>query len=244
MRLNQATVLVADDELELLEIFSAWLGRCGCRVLTAANGAEALKVLAREKVDALISDIRMPVMDGVALLRRVHQLGLTIPSIIFISGFGEVEPREMYALGAELLLEKPFSRQQLLAALENSLREREELWLTPVPGPAGRSLSIAIEGLDEATRARSFQLGRGGCCFLSPQPVTLNERVELSILVSGEQLTVRAQGGVRWYCTADRWAGLEFLYLEPEGRSWVLDRIKNAATRSFIPGSVVLGVPA
>ena len=49
MRSDQASILVVDDELELLEIFSAWLGRNGYRVFTAPNGAEALNVLARKR---------------------------------------------------------------------------------------------------------------------------------------------------------------------------------------------------
>jgi CheY-like chemotaxis protein len=64
MRIEEARILVVDDELELLEIFAAWLGRSGCEVFTAPNGAEALKTLQTEKIDVLISDIRMPIMDA------------------------------------------------------------------------------------------------------------------------------------------------------------------------------------
>ena len=236
MKLIEATVLIAEDEPELLEIFAVWLRRSGCKVFTAANGAEALRVLETGRVDALISDVRMPIVDGVTLVRRIYELGLTIPCILFISGFGDVDPREMYALGVERMIEKPLRRLDLIAALERSLMEREELWLTPMPEQAAQKISIAIEGLDEATRSRGFKLGRGGCCFLSPQPLAVEETVELSIRVSGEELTVRAMGEVRWYCAADRWAGMEFFYLEPEGRSWVTDRIRSGTTRGYIPG--------
>ena len=124
MKLNQATVLLVDDELELLEIFSAWLGRSGCRVLTAPNGAEALKILLAEKIDVLLSDIRMPLMDGVTLVRRINEMNLPIPSILFVSGYGDVMPREMYALGVERLMEKPLSRKELLRAMDDCLMER------------------------------------------------------------------------------------------------------------------------
>jgi CheY-like chemotaxis protein len=131
---------IADDELELLEIFSAWLGRSGCRVRTAPNGAEALKILLSEKIDVLLSDIRMPVMDGVTLVRRIDELGLSIPSIMFVSGYGDVMPREMYALGVERLMEKPLSRKDLLRAMDESLMDREDLWLTPSDQPMDQSL--------------------------------------------------------------------------------------------------------
>jgi CheY-like chemotaxis protein len=125
MKLNEATVLVVDDELELLDIFSVWLERSGCRVFTAANGAEALKVLEAETVDALISDLQMPGMDGVTLVRRIHERGLAIPSILFVSGLGDVNRREMDALGVVGLIEKPLRRLDMLGALERGLLERE-----------------------------------------------------------------------------------------------------------------------
>jgi len=121
MKLASATVLVVDDEPELLEIFAGWLERSGCRVFTAANGAEALKLLEGEHVDALISDLRMPVMDGVALLRRIHTIGLAMPSLLFLSGCGDVDEREMQALGVVEFVRKPLLRLDLLGALERSL---------------------------------------------------------------------------------------------------------------------------
>jgi CheY-like chemotaxis protein len=121
MKLGDATVLIVDDEAELLEIFSAWLTRGGCKVFTAANGAEALKVLEGVKVQALISDLCMPVMDGVALLRRIHEIGLAMPSLLFVSDPGDVDEREMHELGVVEFVKKPLLRLDLLRALERSL---------------------------------------------------------------------------------------------------------------------------
>src|ERR1700735_825013 len=101
MKTERPTVLVVDDEPELREIFALWLNREGYTILTAANGSEALQMLTTQTVDALISDIRMPIMDGIALVRRVFEMKLMLPSIIFVSGFGDVSVREMYALGVE-----------------------------------------------------------------------------------------------------------------------------------------------
>jgi CheY-like chemotaxis protein len=124
MRLEEATILVVDDEPDLREIFSAWLQHEGCLVFTATNGAEALEVLAAHRIDAMVSDIRMPVMDGVALVRTIFERKLPIP-IILVSGFGNVEPTEMYRLGVKALMEKPLRRQDLLCVLENGLMEGE-----------------------------------------------------------------------------------------------------------------------
>jgi CheY-like chemotaxis protein len=236
MMLSGARVLVVDDELELLDIFAAWLRRSGCKVFTAANGAEALKVLEVERVDALISDLRMPIVDGVALVRRIYEIGLVIPSMLFVSAFGDVNVREIHALGVERLIEKPLRRQDLLGALEQSLQEREERWVTPMTEPVERSIAIDMEGLDKATEALTFQLGRGGCRFLCLQPVIAGEKIELAIHIPDEDITVHMQSDVRWYSDAEKQAGVEFHYLEPAGRSWVVGRINSEAPRSFIPG--------
>ena len=120
MRLDEATVLVVDDEADLREIFSAWLQHEGCLVFTAANGIEALEVLEAQKIDILVSDIRMPVMDGLALVRAVHERKFAIP-IILVSGYVDAGLRWMHGLGVEALMEKPLMRKELLLALEHSL---------------------------------------------------------------------------------------------------------------------------
>jgi CheY-like chemotaxis protein len=234
MKLNQATILVVDDELELLEIFSAWLGRSGCRVLTAPNGAEALKILLAEKIDVLLSDIRMPVMDGVTLVRSIDELGLSIPCIMFVSGYGDVTPREMYALGVERLMEKPLSRKDLLRAMDDSLTEREELWLTPSAQPMEQSLTLELDSLAGAMATCAFQLGRGGCCFSVARPLE-EKTIDLSIRFAQEGLCLKAQGRVRWYEKETAHAGVSFSYLEPGCRAWTIDAMRGNARRSFIP---------
>ena len=107
----------------MLEIFSQWLERSGCKVFAASNGAEALKLLEVEKVDALISDIQMPLVDGITLVRRIVEAGISIPSMLLLSGFARVDMHEIHALGVQTMLEKPLRRQDLLSALERNLLE-------------------------------------------------------------------------------------------------------------------------
>jgi CheY-like chemotaxis protein len=123
MRLQEATVLMVDDEPELLELFSAWLEHEGCLVFTATNGVEALKVLEAEKIDALISDVYMPVMDGVALVRTAYERKILIPSIILVTGLRDLWPLESLGHGVYTVLDKPLKRKDLLLVLQNSLTE-------------------------------------------------------------------------------------------------------------------------
>jgi CheY-like chemotaxis protein len=229
-----ATVLLVDDEPDLLEIFGHWLERSGYRVLTAPNGAEALKVLAVEAVDVLVSDIRMPIMDGPTLVRSIRERGLVIPSIIFVSGYGDIDLREMHALGVEAMIEKPLNRKTLLAALEDSMMEREKLWRAPLAEQIKRQVSVDLTGPDTAVRAQQFALGRGGCCFPCSQPLSRGQIIDLTILLDGGN-SLKAHAEVRWYHPEYALAGVAFRYLAPESRGWVIGAISARMPRSFIP---------
>jgi YesN/AraC family two-component response regulator len=214
-------------------------------VLTAANGVEALAVLDTEKVDVLVSDIRMPIMGGVALVRAVYERKLVIPSIIFVSGFGDVEPREMYGLGVEMLMEKPLSRKDLMHALEESLLDREELWHTPSDQPMAQRLELRFDSLAAAMGDCEFQLGCGGCCISTrqllkeetPQKQILEEEktIDLSIQFARDELFLKAHGRVRWLDKAEARAGVSFDYLHPDCREWTIAAMHTKSCRSFIP---------
>ena len=235
MNNSDVTILVVDDEPELLEIFSIWMRREGYHVLTAANGAEALKTLTSTRVDALISDIRMPVMDGLTLVRRIYDLKLKLPSIIFVSGFGDVNPRVAHALGVEAMLPKPLGRKHLLEVLQASLKARESLWLEPAAESANETLAVEFRSLAESDRLCEFMVGRGGVCFRSSRMYPEDTLVGLSLSFAEDGLQLDGQGRVRWCAVKDERIGVEFVYLTPECREWVLAKMAENEIYSFIP---------
>jgi CheY-like chemotaxis protein len=240
MKNERATVLVVDDEPALREIFTLWLSREGYQVVTAANGADALKRLTTDGIDAVISDIRMPVMDGVALVRRIHELELALPSIIFVSGFGDVSVRELYSLGVEAMITKPLLRRDLLHALSSSLREREELWLAPAMEPVADVVTATYRHLEDALAHGEFGIGRGGVCVRSTRAFPEGTLVDLAIEFVEDGLVLRGQGWVRWCSLKDQRIGVEFLYLEPSCRDWLIPRIAGRALCPYIPDCTVL----
>ncbi len=134
MHLKDATILLVDDEPDLRTIIAEWFKREGSRVLVAEDGAEALNIIQANQVDVVVSDVRMPVMDGITLLKKVKASGYK-SSVMFVSGFTDViKPRESYDLGVEAVMSKPVERKQLIAAVARILAERDELWRFP-PGP-------------------------------------------------------------------------------------------------------------
>ncbi len=121
------SVLVVEDNAELLsmvcEALHDWY-----RVLRAANGVEALNVLAGETVDVVVSDVMMPVMDGIELCRRVKgDMNYSHIPVILLTAKTTIEAKvEGMENGADVYMEKPFSMQQLHLQINNLLRMRQE----------------------------------------------------------------------------------------------------------------------
>ncbi|MEL7370123.1 MAG: sigma-54 dependent transcriptional regulator [Myxococcota bacterium] len=109
----QRTILVADDEANLRKVLAATLRKEGYEVLTAADGAEALQLLDRDRVDVLLTDLRMPRIDGMELLNRALETHPSLP-VVILTAHGTVETaKTAMKRGAFDYLEKPFDRDEL-----------------------------------------------------------------------------------------------------------------------------------
>jgi CheY-like chemotaxis protein len=237
MVLSDANILVVDDEPELLDIYAEWLARAGCKsVKTAKDGDAALAAIAEWPIDMLLTDVRMPVMDGVTLVRSLAKSGKPIPSVVFISGFGDVDKREMYALGVGAFLVKPCQREELVGAIENALADRSTLWNTPLKLVPRQSIVIEVDHLDETLCPKSLQLGNSGFSAFENRTLGLGN-VAFQCDIASDQQRISGQGYVRWNSQMERKIGVEFAFIEEPGRTWLLGEIKARNPRSFIPGS-------
>jgi two-component system alkaline phosphatase synthesis response regulator PhoP len=125
-----STVLVVDDEPDLLELLTYTLEREGFRVLTARDGLEGLKAAEAAPPDLFIVDIMMPRMDGVELTQRLREdarLRLT-PILMLTARTGERDEIAGLDAGADDYLVKPISPRRLVSRVRALLRrgEREE----------------------------------------------------------------------------------------------------------------------
>jgi two-component system, NtrC family, response regulator AtoC len=127
---RQVRVLIADDEPNLRRVVSAILAREGYEVLQAADGEEALELL-DENVDAVITDLRMPRLDGMSLLRHIATEAPDTP-VIIITAHGSVETAvEAVKLGAFDYIEKPFEQEQIRQIVAKAVRQSEAQRRTP-----------------------------------------------------------------------------------------------------------------
>jgi two-component system, NtrC family, response regulator AtoC len=114
-------VLIADDELNIRRVLEAILRRDGYDVITAANGNEALAGMSRE-VNTVITDLKMPGLDGMGLLKRLSVEYPDVP-VVMITAHGSVESAvEAVKLGAFDYVEKPFDQEQIRQIVAKALR--------------------------------------------------------------------------------------------------------------------------
>lgn len=123
---RQFNVLVVEDNTELLNLTCDALHEW-YHIYRATNGLEALNVLAGESIDVIVSDVMMPVMDGIELCRRVKGdiIYSHIPLILLTAKTTLEAKVEGMESGADVYLEKPFSIQQLHLQIKNLLRMRQ-----------------------------------------------------------------------------------------------------------------------
>ena len=121
-----ATILVVDDEENAREGLSKILSKEGYRVDTAANGKEAIDNLKRQRYDLVITDMRMPLMDGFEVLREIKKMDENI-GVIMITAYGEVESYlEAMNMGAFEYINKPVRVNELKRVITKVLEARQK----------------------------------------------------------------------------------------------------------------------
>lgn len=139
------TILVVDDKKELRVMVKSYLEEEGFRVVTAADGQEALFVARHEKPDLIILDLMMPHMGGYEFL-RAHKREADTPIIILTARLEEADKVLGLELGADDFVTKPFSMRELTARVRAVLRRATR---EPVTSEVLRAADIV---LDRASR--------------------------------------------------------------------------------------------
>jgi DNA-binding NtrC family response regulator len=119
------SILVVDDELLIRDLLYDFFSSQGWDISIAENGVKALKILGGKKIDLILTDIKMPEMDGLALAAEVRQSHPEIP-VVLMTGYPSVDTavEALHAKVADYVI-KPFNINQLFKLVETQLAERE-----------------------------------------------------------------------------------------------------------------------
>ena len=119
---------IVEDEVDLREPLATEFESWGCEVFQAGDGKAAFELVQRHKIDAVVTDVRMPGGDGVELLAKIKDLNDAVPVVMLITGFADLSKEDAYDLGAECILAKPFSLDEILAAVRRIVTDRDVRW--------------------------------------------------------------------------------------------------------------------
>lgn len=116
-----ARILIVDDEERMRHLLSIMLGRKGYHVEQAGDGVEALKMIGATPYDMVITDIKMPRLDGQELLKKIMEMEIP-PPVVFITAFATVESAvEAMRQGAVDYIIKPFEEERIVLTVERTL---------------------------------------------------------------------------------------------------------------------------
>lgn len=110
--MSSLRILLVEDDKMLQSVLQDTLEGFGCHVTCSDNGQEAVKLLETKSFDVIISDIKMPKMDGLSLLGTLKKLNIETP-VVMMTGYSEYKDDQIAHAGGVVLLEKPFSRDKL-----------------------------------------------------------------------------------------------------------------------------------
>ena len=176
-----ASVLVVDDEPMVREVVERYLRRDGFAVTTAADGAEALGLIASGRPDMVVLDLMLPSVNGLQVLDEVRQTS-DVP-VILLTARGDEGDRVLgLELGADDYVTKPFSARELTARVKSVLRRSssppEQAATVLTFGPLtidGRSRTVTLGGTPIELTRREFDL----LGFLANSPGQVFSRAQL-----------------------------------------------------------------
>ncbi|MFO7495140.1 MAG: response regulator, partial [Desulfobacterales bacterium] len=145
-------ILLIDDEPDILRVLGISLRADGYQVRTALSGEEALTIFARETPELVITDIKMPGMNGIEVLREVKNI-CAETEVIIITGHGDIDSAiEALQYGASDFINKPVRDQQLAIALK---RAQEKIQIKQQLREYTTSLEQKVEAATREIRRRS-----------------------------------------------------------------------------------------
>lgn len=160
-------ILLAEDDNDTRHFVERGLGELGHNVIAAANGEDALHHALTEDVDVIILDRMMPVLDGLAVLKRLRAGGITVP-VLMLTALGRIEDRvDGLEAGADDYLVKPFAFSELAARIQ-ALGRRT--------APAAVTTRLAAGGIEMDLLAREVRRG-GKKVNLQPREFRLLEEL-------------------------------------------------------------------
>lgn len=193
--MSKETLLVVDDEEDILELVRFNLSREGFNILAATSGEEAWQILKTQQIDLLVLDLMLPGMDGLELARRIKNEDATrkVPIVMLSAKGEEADIVAGLELGADDYVTKPFSPRILIARVRAVLRrgtvpsttDNEALEIHDMVIHPGRR-NVMVQGISVDLTYTEFQV----LFFLAKRPGWVFTRTQIVDAVRGDDYPV------------------------------------------------------
>jgi two-component system, OmpR family, alkaline phosphatase synthesis response regulator PhoP len=151
------SVLVVDDQPEIVRILRDYLERAGFSVLTAADGAAAMVSARRDKPDLVVLDLGLPTLDGLDVARALRREG-EVPIIMLTARTEEADRVAGLELGADDYVTKPFSPREVVARVRAVLRRTEARHAQGDVVRVGESIELNVPRMETVVDGRHVEL--------------------------------------------------------------------------------------
>lgn len=240
---SDVQVLVVDDDQVLANMLGELFRSAGFSVRSASNGRLALDALAILPAHVVLTDIRMPVMDGIALLKEIRQQHHEQPPVFVISGYTDQQVDLIYNAGAAGFFSKPFSVATVRDAINKSFLSAEQRWSAPFHATVNVRIGKRFQNFDSLIESGEVRFGNGGVFVTQANPnCNVGDLAQLTLSFEEAQPfdKLECTGIVRWVNRIDRadkrrGLGIEFVAVKEPGRKVLCDWLKQQRFTSFIP---------
>jgi DNA-binding response OmpR family regulator len=181
------TVLIVDDEPEIIRLVRDYLERAGFEVMIATSGAAALREFTRRRPDLVILDLTLPETDGLDVARAIRRAG-DVPIIMLTARTEEADRVAGLELGADDYVTKPFSARELVARVRAVMRRAQIAATRDDVVHVGESMvldaprmQVLVDGREVLLTATEFQL----LLYMARQPGRVFTRAQLLDAVHG-----------------------------------------------------------
>ncbi len=152
MRGNMYSILVCDDEKDIVSALRIYLTADGYQVYTAYNGKEAVEILKQEEIHLVLMDIMMPEMNGITAMVKIRELS-NVPVILLTAKSEDTDKVLGLTVGADDYVTKPFNPVEVQARVKSQLRRYMQLG-----GGAVKSDTLVIGGIELNDRTKEVTL--------------------------------------------------------------------------------------
>jgi CheY-like chemotaxis protein len=151
---SQYTILIVDDEELIRSLVVTFLSKLGHSCLTAIDGVDALDKMEGNKIDAVITDIKMPNMDGITLTSEISIKYPGLPIMVMTAFDEEYSAGIAISAGAREFIKKPFSLDEFAIRLHKMINDSETLRRLKGEKDGGKDMQDLMSELEEALKKR------------------------------------------------------------------------------------------